>query len=599
MKKLVLIIALSIVAGIAHAQEAKSNYAPGDYIPTVQSGKWGYKQFGDWVIEPRFDQAKDFADGLAAVSLYGKWGFIAKNGQSAIAYRYDQCGPFCEGLARVNLYGKWGFVDKNGELVIPFKYSKASDFSNGLAKVTIGDKSGYIDKTGEWFDTAESMMQSFGAFARHYVEADINQWQKKGKYEKYSQWEARVNDKNRQKRIDSLLIAASDEFIKRASKNVRQDYALVDYDSEGEVFLLHDTRFGNLLVPVPIREAEAFEQNFDRIRREDVYCINGDGLGLKESKLTTPNGKVYRYKNDAVLSFTTIDIEYNFEPVSFDEGSLALSRNNQQLSKKNLKTGPSDVDIKIPKTNYQNENTFALIFANENYKFVADAPFAANDGKVFEEYCLKTLGLPKDNVHLVKDASYGMMIGELNWLSEIAKAYKGEARLIVYYSGHGLPNESTRDPFLLPVDGSSKDISTAFKLSNLYAKLNENPTKSNVVFLDACFSGAQRDGQMMYAAKGVVINSKPVKAPGKTVVFSAASGDETAYAYDEKGHGMFSYYLLKKLQETSGEATLGELADYIIENVGKDSLKKNLKSQTPTVISSDEMGNQWQTLKLK
>lgn len=599
MKRLILIIALSIVATISYSQDKNNAYAPGDYIPTSQSGKWGYKQFGEWVIEPKYEVARDFSDGLAAVCLYGKWGFIAKNGKSSIAYRYDQCGSFSEGLARVRLYGKWGFIDKNGELLIPFKYSRAGDFTNGLAKVSLGEKSGYIDKTGEWFDTAESMKQSFRAFARHYVENDINQWQKKGKYEKYSQWEARVNDQNRQKRIDSLLVAASNEFIKSVGKDVRQEYAIVDYDSEGEVFLLHDTRFGNLIVPVPIREAEAFELNFDRIRREDVYCINGDDLDLKESKLTTPNGRVYRYKNDAPLSFTSIDIDYTFDPVSFDDNSLALSQNKQQQSINNLKAGPSDVDVKIPKTNYKNENTFALIFANENYRFNSRVPFAANDGKVFEEYCLKTLGLPRDNVRLVKDATYGMMIGAMNWISEIAKAYKGEARLIVYYSGHGIPDESTHDPFILPQDGSSKDVNTAIKLSSLYAKLNENPTKSNVVFLDACFSGAKRDGQMLNEARGVVIRHNPVKVSGKTVVFSASSGDETAYAYDEKGHGMFSYYLLKKLQESSGEATLGELAEYIIDNVSKNSLKKNSKSQTPTVIYSNEIGDKWQSLKLK
>lgn len=590
----IILFALSICS-VTYAQ----NYSAGDYIPSVQSDKWGYKQFDQWVIDPRFDAAKSFYDGLAAVCLHGKWGYISKTGESVTPYKYDQCGNFSEGIARVKLYGKWGFIDRTGTLVVPFKFTQASDMKNGLSKVTLGDKSGYVDKTGAWFDSEADMMQSFSAFARHYVEADINEWQRKGKYEKLSDWQARVNDVTRKKRIDSLFLAAGNAFIAAESKNVKQEYTIVDYDTESEVFLLHDSRFGNLLVSVPIREAEQFEKDFSKIRRDDVYCINGDNLGLKEARLRMPNGRVYKYNNTAALSFTSVDIEYNFESVPYDEESLALAQNNHKLSKKTLKTGPSDVDIKIPQTAYRNENTFALIIANEDYKFVDDVPYAENDGKVFEEYCIKTLGMPKEHIHRVKNATYGMMIGEMDWMSSVARVYKGDAKLIVYYAGHGIPDESSKSAFLLPVDGTGKNTSTAIKLSTLYSKLNEHPTTSTVVFLDACFSGAQRDGQMLAQARGVAIRTPETAVPGNLVVFSAASGDETAYSYDDKGHGLFSYFLLKKLQESAGDTTLGEIAEYLMENVSREALVRNSKNQTPTVTYSNTMGGQWKSIKLK
>lgn len=83
------------------------------------------------------------------------------------------------------------------------------------------------------------------------------------------------------------------------------------------------------------------------------------------------------------------------------------------------------------------------------------------------------------------------------------------------------------------------------------------------------------------------------------VVFSAASGDETAYPYKEKGHGLFTYYLLKKLQETKGDVTLGELGRYIVDNVTKESVVSNGKSQTPTVMPSDNVVNGWENMKLR
>lgn len=576
-------------------------YSLSDIAPTLdkESGKWGFMQFGEWVIKPRFDAAGDFADGLAAVSLGGKWGYVGKSGSSVIPFKFEQAGVFVDGLARVKLYDKWGFIDKNGTTVVPFKYAMASDFSDGLAKVNFGGETGYIDKTGEWFDSAEDMMQSFSAFARHFVEADINQWQKKGKYEKMAQWQNRVTDKNRKARIDSLVAVARDNFIASESKKVHLDYSIVDYDSESEVFLVHDSRFGNLLVPVPIKEAEKFENSFGDVSRKDIYCVNGDNLGLKEARFITPDGKTYKYNNTASLSFASVDIDYNFEAVNFEEEVPQNPRGNQVIAAKNMKVGLADVDLKIPDTHSVNDNTFALIITNENYKFVSQVPYAINDGKIFEEYCIKTLGLPKEHIHRAEDATFGMVMGEMDWITNIAKVYKGKARIMVYYAGHGIPDESTRDAYLLPVDGTGSNTSTAIKLSSIYSRLNDNPTESTVVFLDACFSGAQRNGQMLAQARGVAIKAKAEKPSGNMVVFSAASGDETAYPYDEKGHGMFSYFLLKKLQETRGEATLGQLAAYISENVSQQAIIQNAKSQTPTVVPSADLGDRWMNIKLK
>ena len=192
-----------------------------------------------------------------------------------------------------------------------------------------------------------------------------------------------------------------------------------------------------------------------------------------------------------------------------------------------------------------------------------------------------------------------MIMGELDWITNIAKVFKGQARVLLYYAGHGIPDESSRDAYLLPVDGTGNNTTTAIKLSNIYSRLNENPTESTVVFLDACFSGAQRNGQMLAQARGVAIKAKAERPAGSIVVFSAASGDETAYPYNEKGHGLFSYYLMKKLQDSRGEATLGQLAVYISDNVSQQAIVQNAKSQTPTVVPSVDMGEKWKTIKLK
>ena len=83
------------------------------------------------------------------------------------------------------------------------------------------------------------------------------------------------------------------------------------------------------------------------------------------------------------------------------------------------------------------------------------------------------------------------------------------------------------------------------------------------------------------------------------VVLSAASGDETAYPYKEKHHGLFTYYLLKKLQASNGNTSLGELQSYIADEVAKKSIVVNGKSQTPTVLPSVNVGDSWKSWTLK
>lgn len=259
----------------------------------------------------------------------------------------------------------------------------------------------------------------------------------------------------------------------------------------------------------------------------------------------------------------------------------------------------ADVDINIPVERQRQENMFALIIANENYQEVSKVPNALNDGAVFAEYCEKTIGIPRNNIKLVQDATLNRMRRQVKWLTQVMEAYQGTASVIFYYAGHGIPDESSRAAYLLPVDGYGNDVSTGYSLDEVYAELGQNPAKSVVVLLDACFSGASRDGAMLASARGVAIKAKQNAPKGNMVVMSAAQGDETAYPYKEKEHGMFTYYLLKKLQESQGDVTFGELADYVTSEVKKQSIIINGKMQTPVVSASATLSDSWKSMKLK
>jgi len=263
-----------------------------------------------------------------------------------------------------------------------------------------------------------------------------------------------------------------------------------------------------------------------------------------------------------------------------------------------LMPNESTVDTDIPYTQSKNENTYVLIIANENYENHSSVTYANNDGQIFKQYCMQTLGVPEKQIRYISNATYGKMVGAVDWLEYALNNFSG-AKAIVYYCGHGIPDERTNQAYLIPVDGKASNTTTCYSLNKLYKTLAETKAESITYFMDACFTGANRDGGMLVAARGVAIKPKNETLSGKSIVFSASSGDETAMALESEGHGLFTYFLLKKLQETKGNVTYGELADYINKNVKKEAFLINEKPQTPVVATSPAIETTWKTMKLK
>lgn len=258
----------------------------------------------------------------------------------------------------------------------------------------------------------------------------------------------------------------------------------------------------------------------------------------------------------------------------------------------------SDVDLNPPVTSNVADKTFAVIISNENYTEVGKVQYALKDGEIVSKYFEKTLGIPSSNIKYVPDATLNNMRKQINWLKQIADAFGQEAKIIFYYSGHGVPDEQSKNAYLMPVDGYHSDMTTNLSINHLYEELASLNVAQVTVLMDACFSGSQRGDNMLVAARGVKIKSRANAPKGKLVVLSAAQGDETAYPLEDKGHGMFTYFLLKKLKESGDKVTLGELSEYITTEVKRASLLQNGKLQTPATSVSAEMESEWRSRSL-
>lgn len=262
--------------------------------------------------------------------------------------------------------------------------------------------------------------------------------------------------------------------------------------------------------------------------------------------------------------------------------------------------GTSDIDMNIPRSSMSRENTFCLIVANEKYanQDTPNVKYAAQDGKTFEEYCLRTLGLPRDNIRFAINAKYLEMKEMLKWFGEVADVYGKDANFIVYYAGHGVPDEKGNCK-LIPADVSINDVNNGYSLKEIYTSLGKLPLNSALVLIDACFSGNDRQNvaALDETHRGIAPVVKQEVVTGNVVVLTAASGTETALAYEEQAHGLFSYFIMKKLQDTKGEVSYGELYDYVKKNVMRKSVVAKGKKQTPCVTVSPKMQNTWKNIK--
>ena len=280
-----------------------------------------------------------------------------------------------------------------------------------------------------------------------------------------------------------------------------------------------------------------------------------------------------------------------------DKDAVAICLKNSEPYKSDARL--SNVDTNIPEGPYTRYDTYALIIGNQNYRFVSDVPFAKNDANIFAEYCKKTMGIPAANIHLCENATKHMILEQEleDWLKHDI-TNRIDKKLIIYYAGHGVPDiQDNNKAYLLPVDVYGTKPHQGISLDYFYKYIGELGFERVTVFIDACFSGVNRDNEGLNVERAVEVEAEdPVPSTGNLIVFSAAHGNETAQSFQEEGHGLFTYYLLKELQDTQGITSYGRLTDNIRRNVSNVAPTLELrKKQTPKAFSSFS-NSSWRSL---
>jgi hypothetical protein len=233
----------------------------------------------------------------------------------------------------------------------------------------------------------------------------------------------------------------------------------------------------------------------------------------------------------------------------------------------------SDIDKNLPITNGNNSNAIAVIIGNSNYANTKSIAYAISDAQSMKNYLINVLGFKEGNILFKENAT----LGDFNTLFGTKENQKGRlantikeniSDVFVFYAGHGAPGLKDNKGYFVPVECNPNYVeNSGYSLDVFYQNLGQLKAKSLTIVLDACFSGANVFDKISPLTIKVI---DPVLTMKNAVVIASSSGTEVSTWYDEKQHGMFTYFFLKAIQDKEhsdknhdGTLTYQELYEYV------------------------------------
>lgn len=341
--------------------------------------KWGYiDKSGKIVISATYKDAMKFSEGLAGVRTKEGWGFINKSGELVIKHRYKEIREFKDGIAAVNKDGFWGAIDSEGKQAIPFEYDDVRSLSEGLAVAVKGE---YVKDAGQIYLVGEDHF-----FLNKYGKAVISMFEKN--IGDFSEGLAAVEEKgkwgyiDRNKKVggvpvkyDSAMtfsegLAAVEikyrwGYIDHAGKQViPMDYMRAGSFSEGLASVNHKGKWGfinhsnQFVVECKYDSAAHFSEGLALVKKtKKVGFINQDAeeiIPMKYHDARTFNDGVAAVKYNGKWGFITL----NYMRPGYIEGKLMTEEQGKSVPLANASVSLSNGD---ESTKTGNDGVFKLL----------------------------------------------------------------------------------------------------------------------------------------------------------------------------------------------------------------------------------------------
>jgi TPR repeat protein len=247
-----------------------------------------------------------------------------------------------------------------------------------------------------------------------------------------------------------------------------------------------------------------------------------------------------------------------------------------------------------------NADSIAIVIGNKTYRQTVPVDFAHNDADAIGDYLVKGLGFRPGNVTILKDATQSELSqifgSERNPQGRLFnRVLEGKSNVFIFYSGHGVPDLKSRQPFILPSDGDANQSESGYLLDTLYRNLELvkqkiGPSRQLIVMIDACFTGETgRKGETLLAVSAPGFSPAKPRA-GNGITRLIATSGATPANWDE---GLkLSLFTSRFLMGVSGLANKAgaskdlswpDLAAYIKDEVQQSALRSTGREQLPEI----------------
>jgi hypothetical protein len=321
-----------------------------------------------------------------------------------------------------------------------------------------------------------------------------------------------------------------------------------------------------LAIPIPLANNEAetikryIDSDYKSLGINAKFSVDRNGIILNEVELFA-NGKPYIAQFQAekfspkIVKVTLPDTQTKLDTL-FQNPNLADLITIPKLSFA-AKTADGSIvfdddlanDVEKLSAAPEDAKKWLFLVAVENYKETDNVLFAKHSADLLATTLKKRLGVSNRNAYVLIDgnATAGAISDKLE---QMLANIKADDTIYFYYSGHGVPDPVTTEPYILPSDKVVDFIvrEKQFQLGDIYRRLSLSGAGKVVAFVDSCFSGRTDNASIFKGTAPGLIRVKELDIdPTKMTVLTAGKNTQFSNAYDTKGHRMFSYFLIRSL----------------------------------------------------
>ena len=238
-----------------------------------------------------------------------------------------------------------------------------------------------------------------------------------------------------------------------------------------------------------------------------------------------------------------------------------------------------DKGMKV-KARYQSESgghKWAVIIGINSYKDsrIPSLNYAVNDAVGLHKALVDPDigGFDPNKVKLISDSSVTKPTREniLRSLNTIETISTSNDVVFLYFSGHGIASGGVS--YFLPSDAKVDLLSdTGIPMTRFTQPLDKTKAKVQILFFDSCHSGIKLGDKTVSGAMEKETFRHIYQSAEGRVILSSCALSQVSYEYPEKGHGVFSYFLIEALNgkadlNSDGLISVSETANYTTENV--------------------------------